>query len=128
MRRALDIALLAAVAAVLAGCGGATTVQPTAEDVQGSLPEATQPDITVEGDADEGEEVFASAGCGSCHALSAAGSSGSVGPNLDEAQPDFARAFTTVKDGRGAMPSFDGQLTEEQIADVAAFVAENAGS
>jgi mono/diheme cytochrome c family protein len=35
---------------------------------------------------------------------------------------------TVITNGRGGMPTFEGQLTEEQIRDVAAFVAEPAGS
>ena len=74
------------------------------------------------GDATAGEAVFASAGCGGCHALEAAGSSGSVGPNLDEAQPDAALVVERVTNGMGAMPAFEGQLDEQQIQDVAAYV------
>ncbi len=79
------------------------------------------------GDAAAGESVFSSAGCGSCHAFEAAGSSGSVGPDLDESQPDFELAVDRVTNGSGAMPAFEGQLSEQQIRDVAAFVAESAG-
>ena len=79
------------------------------------------------GDAAAGENVFSSAGCGSCHALEAAGSSGSVGPDLDESQPDFELAVDRVTNGSGAMPAFEGQLSEQEIRDVAAFVAESAG-
>ena len=79
------------------------------------------------GDAAAGESVFSSAGCGSCHTLEAAGSSGSVGPNLDESQPDFELAVDRVTNGSGAMPAFEGQLSEQEIRDVAAFVAESAG-
>jgi cytochrome c2 len=35
-----------------------------------------------------GAKVFASAGCGGCHTLSAAGAKGQIGPNLDELKPD----------------------------------------
>ena len=45
---------------------------------------------TPAGDPAAGETVFASAGCGGCHTLEAAGSSGKVGPNLDDAKPDGA--------------------------------------
>ena len=45
----------------------------------------TCPALELTGDAAAGETVFASAGCGACHTLSAAGSSGTVGPNLDDA-------------------------------------------
>ena len=74
------------------------------------------------GDAAAGEAVFESAGCGSCHALEAAGSSGEVGPNLDEAKPDLDLVVDRVTNGAGVMPSFKGQLDEKQIQDVARFV------
>jgi mono/diheme cytochrome c family protein len=74
------------------------------------------------GDAAAGEDVFASAGCGSCHTLEAAGASGTVGPNLDEAKPDAALVVERVTNGMGPMPSFKGQLDEQQIQDVAAYV------
>jgi predicted ferric reductase/mono/diheme cytochrome c family protein len=74
-----------------------------------------------------GKSVFASAGCGDCHALAAASSSGSVGPDLDEAKPDAARVRAVVSEGVGAMPSFEDQLTAREVQDVAAFVSETAG-
>ena len=74
------------------------------------------------GDAAAGEAVFASAGCGGCHTLEAAGSSGNVGPNLDESQPDAALVEQRVRNGAGAMPAFEGQLEDKEIADVTAFV------
>ena len=75
-----------------------------------------------EGDAAAGESVYASAGCGGCHALEAAGSSGSVGPNLDDSKPDRALVVDRVTNGAGGMPPFKGQLDEKQIKDVAAYV------
>jgi cytochrome c6 len=78
-----------------------------------------------EGDAAAGEAVFAEAGCGGCHTLEAAGSSGSVGPNLDDSQPDYELAVDRVTNGAGAMPAFAGQLDETQIQDVAAYVVES---
>jgi sulfite dehydrogenase len=74
------------------------------------------------GDAAAGEAVFASAGCVGCHTLKAAGSTGNVGPNLDEAKPDVALVVDRVTNGKGVMPSFKGQLSEKQIQDVAAYV------
>jgi mono/diheme cytochrome c family protein len=79
-------------------------------------------ETAASGDAAAGEEVFASAGCGSCHALEAAGSSGEIGPNLDESSPDAALVEDRVRNGAGAMPAFEGQLSDEQIADVTAYV------
>jgi predicted ferric reductase/mono/diheme cytochrome c family protein len=78
-------------------------------------------------DVAAGKSVYASAGCGDCHVLDAAGSSGSVGPSLDEARPDAARVRALVTDGAGAMPSFADELTNREIADVAAFVSRSAG-
>ena len=45
-----------------------------------------------------------------------------VGPNLDQAKPDAALVVDRVTNGKGAMPSFEGQLSEKQIQDVAAYV------
>jgi mono/diheme cytochrome c family protein len=76
----------------------------------------------VPGDAAAGEAVFASAGCGGCHVLAAANASGAVGPNLDESKPPVELVVERVRDGSGLMPSFEGQLSDKQIADVAAYV------
>ena len=77
------------------------------------------------GDAAAGEAVFASAGCGGCHTLEAAGATGNVGPNLDEAKPEQALVIDRVTNGKGVMPSFAGQLSEKQIQDVAAYVVDS---
>ena len=77
------------------------------------------------GDAAAGEAVFAAAGCGGCHVLEAAASSGNVGPNLDESKPDAALVEQRVRNGAGAMPAFEGQLEDKEIVDVTAFVVES---
>ncbi len=74
-----------------------------------------------------GGSVFASAGCGACHTLAAAGTNGQIGPNLDRLRPSFAAVQAQVSKGGGGMPSFAGQLTPAQIRDVSAFVATRAG-
>lgn len=79
------------------------------------------------GDTEAGAQVYEQAACGACHVLEAAGSEGEVGPNLDESQPSFELAVDRVTHGEGAMPAFEGQLSEEQIRDVARFVSESAG-
>ena len=127
-------ALVAALALVIAGCGGEEVVAPTAETVIGTLPE--EPASTTggsettgggEGDAEAGKAVFTSAGCSGCHTLADASATGNVGPNLDDAKPDMQLVVDRVTNGMGAMPSFKGQLSEQQIQDVAAYVSSVAG-
>ena len=69
--------------------------------------------------------MFASAGCGGCHVLSAAGSTGTSGPSLDAAKPSDGARDRARDEGMGAMPPFGDQLSEQQIADVAAYVHES---
>jgi len=45
----------------------------------------------------DGAAIFKSSGCGGCHTLKAAGSSGQIGPNLDTALPAAAKARTSRK-------------------------------
>jgi mono/diheme cytochrome c family protein len=74
-----------------------------------------------------GKQIFGSAGCGGCHTLKDAGSSGNVGPNLDQLKPSEAAAEKQVTNGGGPMPAFKGQLTPAQIKAVATYVASVAG-
>src|SRR5262245_12192360 len=81
-----------------------------------------------EGDPVAGKEIFLGAsGCTGCHTLADAGSTGTVGPNLDDAKPSFDLAYDRVTNGQGGMPSFETSLTEQQRADVAAYVSSVAG-
>jgi len=122
MRRSIValVLLVGMLALVGAGCGGGD---------DSTEPEATAPTETATdggeatGDPTDGEQVFASAGCGSCHTFEAAGSSGSIGPNLDDVEPSFDTVVTQVTNGGGAMPSFSDELSEQEIRDVAAFVS-----
>ncbi len=85
----------------------------------------------VQGDPVAGKAVFltvASPPCASCHTLSDAGSTGAVGPNLDDASPSYDKVVERVTGGKGVMPSFQGKLTDQQIADVAAYVSSVAGN
>jgi len=78
------------------------------------------------GDAAAGEAIFADT-CGSCHTLEEAGTSGTVGPNLDDSTLDLQAVVEQVTNGGGAMPPFGGQLSEEEIQNVAAFVVASQG-
>jgi cbb3-type cytochrome c oxidase subunit III len=73
--------------------------------------------------ATSGKDIFA-ANCGSCHTLKAAGTSGTVGPNLDQLKLPEARVKTQVINGGGGMPAFKGTLTDAQISAVAKYVAQ----
>jgi cytochrome c551 len=73
------------------------------------------------GDAAAGEEIFV-ANCGSCHTLEEAGTTGNIGPNLDDSSFDQGAVEEQVAQGGGGMPPFEGQLSEEEIQNVAAFV------
>jgi len=86
--------------------------------------------------------VFASNGCGACHTFKPAGSSATVGPDLDTAPaldakkdnmplPAFIRESivspnTYISPGypKSVMPqTFGSTLTKTQLADLVAFIA-----
>ncbi len=73
-----------------------------------------------------GKKVYASAGCGKCHALKSAHSTGSVGPNLNNIKPPMSKIVNQVTNGGRFMPPFGqsagGSLTATQIKNVSAFV------
>ena len=113
MRRAATLLALLALIALpvgVAGCGGGEVVaRRLPRPSSGTLPAATTTEATttegsgstLTGDPANGEKIFASAGCGGCHTLEAAGSSGNVGPNLDDAKPELALALNRVTNGSG---------------------------
>ena len=77
--------------------------------------------------ATTGKDIFQQAGCASCHTLADAGSTGTIGPNLDQKKPPKSLAVDRVTNGKGAMPSFKGKLTPAQIQAVAKYVSSVAG-
>jgi mono/diheme cytochrome c family protein len=126
------LALVAiAACALLAGCGSEGVVSPAPKTVVGSLPkpsaEPATPAFKLKGDPTAGKAIFTSAGCVACHTLADANATGTVGPNLDDAKPDYRLATARVTFGKAAMPSFKGQLSTQQIADVAAYVVKATG-
>jgi mono/diheme cytochrome c family protein len=150
-RTALVLVLLvAALGVVAAGCGGEENQSATPETVQGEVTttetttssESTTTETTTSsgstttetsgapptGDPVAGKAIFTGAsGCIGCHTLADAGSTGTVGPNLDDAMPSFDLAYDRVTNGQGVMPSFKTSLTDQQRADVAAYVSSVAG-
>jgi cytochrome c6 len=99
-----------------------TETEPGAPTETGPAPGGGQ------GDAAAGKQVFTSAGCATCHTLADAGTTGTVGPNLDQAKPPYDLVIQRVTNGMGVMPPFKDQLSEQQINDVAAYVSSAAGS
>jgi mono/diheme cytochrome c family protein len=143
-RTALGLATLLAVLGIAAaGCGGEEEASPAPETVTGTSGETetgststtttgssttTTTGTSGKGDATAGKAVFTgSAGCTNCHTLADAGSTGTVGPNLDDAKPPYDLVVDRVTNGFGVMPPFKGQLTPQQIQDVAAYVSSVAG-
>jgi mono/diheme cytochrome c family protein len=132
VRRPAVIAAALLGAVVLAGCGSQGTASPTPNTVIGTLSTPTQtfpvvPAFKLKGDKTKGRAVFASAGCGNCHTLAAAHSTGTVGPNLDSLKPDYRAVTAQVTNGGAQMPAFKTQLKTQQIADVAAYVVTSTG-
>jgi cbb3-type cytochrome c oxidase subunit III len=76
----------------------------------------------------DGAKIFKGAGCAGCHTLSAAGSTGTIGPNLDQLKPSMAAVVKQVTNGGGVMPAFAGKLSTAQIQAVAQYVSSSAGS
>ena len=132
VRRTILTALtcLAAVA-IVAGCGSQGVTAPAPRTVIGSLPKPTvepaTPASKLKGDPTAGKALFLKSGCTGCHTLADAHATGTVGPNLDQVKPNFRLATARVSLGKNAMPSFKGQLSDQQIADVASYVVKATG-
>jgi mono/diheme cytochrome c family protein len=119
---------------------GPTETETGPAETETGPTETTPPATTAEeeapaGDPAAGEALFASNGCGGCHTFEAAGSTGAVGPNLDEALQGKDAAFVhqsivepnaEVAEGYnpGVMPSFQ-QLSEDQVNDLVAFLTQS---
>jgi cbb3-type cytochrome c oxidase subunit III len=88
---------------------------------------AANPDASIQAPGggaggDEPKSIFTT-NCGSCHVFADAGTSGTVGPNLDQASPTVEQAATQIRNGGGGMPAFGDRLTDEQIQALAEYVA-----
>ena len=81
----------------------------------------------AQGNAAAGKQIFLSQPCGGCHTLKDAGTTGTVGPNLDQLKPPYDKVVTQVTNGGAVMPPFKGKLSPQQIKDVAAYVSSVAG-
>jgi mono/diheme cytochrome c family protein len=130
--RALGSLLVVAVAvSACGGSSGSSSSESTPATTEASTPATSAPATTTAGaggavTAAAGKKVF-SANCGSCHTLADAGTSGNVGPNLDDLKPNMATVVHQVTNGGGGMPSFASQLSNTEIQSVAKYVSSVAG-
>lgn len=136
------IAILALVGALaVAGCGGgsssteATTTEEEPAEETGGAGEAEAEEEPAEGGetggaeaGGEGKTIFTS-NCGSCHTLAAAGTKGTVGPNLDELKPSESTVEHQVINGGGPMPAFGKEeiLSSAEVKEVSEYVSSVAG-
>ena len=60
--------------------------------------------------------------CGVCHVLQSAGSTGTIGPNLDQLKPQMLQIIMAVTNGIGVMQAWGDILTYEEIEAVAYYV------
>jgi mono/diheme cytochrome c family protein len=148
----LLLILVLAGALVVSGCGGGgsssstTTAEGASSGEEEAAEEKSEEGVSGGAEAEEeemseaearsGEGSLAAEGktvftttCGSCHTLKAAGTSGEVGPNLDELEPDLATVEHQVVNGGGGMPAFgkEGLLNAKEIKAVATYVSSVAG-
>jgi plastocyanin len=77
------------------------------------------------GDVAAGKQVFVSTGCGACHRLKAAGTTGTLGPNLDKSKASLSTIEKVVTSGKGTMQPYRPILSAKQIDDVSQFVYES---
>jgi len=97
------------------------------------------------GEAKTGEQIFTAAGCAGCHTFGPAGSSGTIGPSLDELKTQAGNiepgksaeeyvkesiedpsAFI-VKGYSNVMPQFKGKLTDQQIQALVQYILQTGG-
>jgi len=121
--RMATVLLVLVIGVSAAACGGDD--DGTATD---TTTETTTTDETTTEDESSaaGRSVFV-ATCGSCHTLSEAGTSGVIGPSLDGVPLSVDQVEAQVRIGGGAMPAFEGDLTDEEIENVSAYVVEAGG-
>jgi mono/diheme cytochrome c family protein len=107
--------------------GAARPATPASEITR---PEAAAPDAPAPATPNPalraaGLALFNTYSCGTCHAFADAGAAGSIGPSLDR-NPRLTREFAVdvIGTGRGAMPSFAGQMSVAEIAALANYLVE----
>jgi menaquinol-cytochrome c reductase cytochrome b/c subunit len=124
---AVVVALLVIASMGILTYKGATAEEPSATAAQ-TLCESTQVPCEEDDQLLTGAEIFAEAGCLTCHTYGGEGAQG-PGPELTDVgtrlQADAIAQVVT--NGRGGMPAFGDALNEEQIGSVAAFLEASRG-
>jgi mono/diheme cytochrome c family protein len=144
--RVILVVFVLALGSLVAGCGGGNG--------DSAARESTVQEEVPAGDPERGREVFLTAGCGTCHAFKAAGTTKTIGPNLDLVVDTYDEAFIrkSIEDPaafiekvgpepgsiggdnpyHATMPSFgadadtpDQQLNQQELADVVAFLTQD---
>ncbi|MCB2065989.1 MAG: cytochrome c [Erythrobacter sp.] len=96
--------------------GMATPIYTMAQDAPAPLTDA---EVTAS------RALFSQYGCSACHAFADGGGTGHIGPSLDgNASLTVDYVTQTVSNGQGAMPSFGGMLSEQQLATLARYIVE----
>lgn len=106
--------------------------EPEAKPEEAEKPAEAKPEAGGSGGGEEaqltmGKSAFTT-NCAGCHTLSEAGTTGSVGPNLDDLLPDFALVVKQTTNGGGGMPAFGGTLSKAEIEAIAKYVSTVAGT
>jgi mono/diheme cytochrome c family protein len=112
------VAMGLSLASVAFGVGPAG---PEGSATASATPAAASTDKTVAA----GREMFNTWGCSACHVLKDADATGHVGPSLD-GDANLTQTFLVnrITNGQGAMPAFGGQLSDAEIAQLAAYIAK----
>jgi mono/diheme cytochrome c family protein len=109
------------IAMLAAGCGDGGAGEAAPPPPQGGGQEVA-----------DGKAIFTQ-NCAGCHTLADAGTTGVVGPNLDQSKPPKALVIERVTNGKGGMPTFTDRfsggpyLTKAQIQALADYVSSVAG-
>jgi mono/diheme cytochrome c family protein len=120
----LPTALVLTALALLSACGGDDD-ETTAADEARSTPESAETEQPLPPAEEHGMELFVRT-CGACHTFEAAGTIGSIGPNLDELPLDAKMVLKAIRIGGRGTGNMPPNLYEGKDArDVAAFVANN---
>jgi mono/diheme cytochrome c family protein len=125
---------IAPVAAGLLAAVAAFAIVTVAVDDGGPARDAAVSPTALDGSS--GETIFARMGCGSCHRLAAAGSTGEIGPDLDErlSAHDRASLIAVITDSdRGgdfvAMPEdFGRRMNSAELNALVDFLLAAGGS